>query len=360
MNTANSTAVVYTIKNEARSLPDAIRWHRALGVQRFYVFLDRTTDEMRAWLPTQPDVVVSDSVRPVDVDNPPRWISDLGPAWQGFIDARKNVNSWIAARAAAEDGITWLAMIDPDELVLPDRSAPPSPEGFRRLIRSIPAHTDQLLFRNCDVVPEHRASSFFDHRLFVERQPMLERLWKPFRKALITLPIPPKTVAGIDHRFWNIALRGNLPWRLIDPETGKPIPTGYFLSYASHKSLFRTERHDEYQPVIHHWIHRYGRRRSVVDPSARVLHFDLPDVDQFIHKFSQRRGQREFSPRHFYVRRRLTEIAAGESSHAARQYFDDYIVLDDQTRIADLVRNGVLIDLPHVASFFEISGGHRS
>lgn len=353
MSPSPSFAVTYTIKNEARCLPDALRWYRALGATRFYIFLDGTTDEMRSWLSTQPDVVVGDSVHPHSVEEPPQWIADLEPSWGHFIDARKNVNSWVAARRAAQEGIEWIAMIDPDELLLPSPDDPPSPEATSQLLAATPARVDQLLIRNCDVLPVPDPPSFFGHRFFIDRRPLLESLWRPVRKTLILLPVKPEVVARAEDRFWKTVLRQRNPWNLIDPDSDKPIPTGYFLSYASHKSLLRTKRYTHSRPVIHHWVRPSGRRRSRVHTSARLLHYDLPDAEHFVHKFSQRRGQREFSPRHFYVRRRLTEIAAGRTIDDARQYFDRQIAMGDPKRIEELLDAGVLLDLPIVASFFE-------
>lgn len=352
MPTGNAFAVTYTVKDEARMLPDALRWYRALGAERFYVFLDGTRDAMRAWLPTQPDVVVCDSPRPAEISDPPSWIGEIDVAWEGFIDARKNLNSWLAARSAADDGFAWLAMIDPDELLLPDPESGPSPEVLEAMLQRVPDRADQLLVRNCDVLAGTGDGTPFGHRYFLERRPLLESIWRPLRKIRSSVSDDPDAAARFDHAFWSLALRDKLPRKLIDPDTGATIPTGYFLSYASHKSIVRLERLCELRPFIHHWERPSGRRRAWIDPTARLLHFDIPDAEQFIHKFSQRRGNREFTPRFFAARRRLTQIASELAPEDAERFFAEQIAVCDPCRIEELEAAGIVLDVPQVPIYF--------
>lgn len=354
--TAPSFAVTYTVKDEAKLLPNALKWHRALGVQRFYIFLDGTSDAMRAWLPTQPDVVVRDSVRPEDVTDAPRFLETMAAGWDGFVDARKNVNCWLAARKAAADGIDWLAMIDPDELLLPGPAKGANPEAMEHLLAEQSGDVAQVLLPNCDVLPESASkASPFAHRHFQARYPGLEAAWRPARKVL-SLTGGPQRVAQFDQWFWDRALGNDLPRRLVHPTTGETIPAGYFLSYASNKSLLRTCDFCSWRPVIHHWVRHGGSGRTVKAKQAKVLHFDFTDAEAYLHKFGQRRGNREERPVHFATRRAIGDIALDCSEAEARRFFEQCLTISDPARMAHLVERGVALDLPQVERFFTGEG----
>ncbi|WP_284124577.1 glycosyltransferase family 2 protein [Parerythrobacter aestuarii] len=353
---APSFAVTYTVKDEARLLPDAIKWHRALGCKRFYIFLDGTSDAMRDWLPRQPDVMVRESVPPAEVRDAPGFMKVMGKGWDGYIDARKNLNSWVAARLALLDGIDWLAMIDPDELLLPDPKAGPDPAAMVRLLGEQTPDIAQLLLPNCDVLPDGKAgTSPFAQRHFQARFPALEAVWRPARKAL-SLVSNPARVARFDQWFWDRALGDDLPRRLVHPVNGETIPAGYFLSYTSHKSILRTRAHRGWRPIIHHWKCEDGEGETAKTRRARVLHFDFTTADAYLHKFGQRRGNREERPQHFAARRAIGDIALDCSDAGARRFFEQCLAVSDPERMAQLVKRGVVLDLPQVAAFFDREG----
>ncbi|ABC62368.1 glycosyltransferase family 2 protein [Erythrobacter litoralis] len=352
-----SFGIVYTVKNEARLLPDALKWHRTLGAQRFYVFLDGTTDSMRDWLDKQRDVMVRESVPPDEVRDAPGFSKKLAKGWGSFIDARKNLNAWVAARLALKDGIAWLAMIDPDELLLPDPSGGVDPIAMQSLLAGQEPDVAQVLLPNCDVLPDGAARAYpFAHRHFQARFPALEAAWRTSRKALSVVSNPLK-VARYDQWYWDKALGRDLPRRLFHPETGEAIPAGYFLSYSSHKSILRTRLARGWLPTIHHWKKGDGEGETVKAKRAKMLHFDFTDAESYLHKFGQRRGNREERPVHFAARRAIGDIALDCNEADARRFFDECLTVSDPARIAHLVKRGVALDLPQVERFFVGEGG---
>ncbi|MXP31565.1 glycosyltransferase family 2 protein [Parerythrobacter jejuensis] len=354
-----SFAVTYTVKDEARLLPDALKWHRALGAQRFYIFLDGTTDSMRDWLDTQSDVMVRESVPPAEVGDAPGFSKKLAKGWDTFIDARKNLNAWVAARLALKDGIDWLAMIDPDELLLPDPAGGVDPIAMQSLLGGQEPDVAQILLPNCDVLPDGEPrTSPFAHRHFQARYPALEAAWRAARKALSVVSNPLK-VARYDQWFWDRALGADLPRRLVHPVTGATIPAGYFLSYSSYKSILRTRLHRGWRPTIHHWTSDDGQGDMVKAKRARVLHFDFTDAASYLHKFGQRRGNREERPIHFATRRAIGDIALDCSEAEAQRFFDECLTVSDPARMAHLVERGVALDLPQIAAFFAGEGASR-
>lgn len=349
--------IVYTVKNEARLLPDALKWHRALGAQRFYVFLDGTTDSMRDWLDRQRDVMVRESVSPAEVRDASGYSKKIARGWDTHIDARKNLNSWVAARLARNDGIEWLAMLDPDELLLPDPAGGVDPLAMRSLLAGQEADVAQLLLPNCDVLPNgSERGSPFAHRHFQARFPALETAWRASRKALSLVSNPLK-VAQYDQWFWDKVLGDDLPRRLIHPVTREAIPAGYFLSYSSHKSILRTRLGRGWRPVIHHWVKDDGEGETVKAQRARVLHFDCTTPEAYLHKFGQRRGNHEERPVHFATRSAIGDIALDCSAADARRFFEDCLTVSDPVRMAHLVKRGVALELPQVERFFTSGEG---
>jgi Glycosyl transferase family 2 len=337
-------AITYTIKNEARILPDAIAYHRALGVERFYVFLDGTTDAMREWLGLQPDVRVQDTVRPETVVDPPSWIGWATENHAGWMDVRKMLNVWCANRQAHRDGFDWLALLDPDELIVPQGGLSGEVE-IGDWLGAIPDRCDQVLMRNLDVLPTgDDGGRPFGGRHFINRLGWIEALWIWPRRALSRFIRSPETIAWYDHRFFRFALGRNNPRRLVDPRSGEEIPFGYFLSYSSQKPIGRPGRMMAFEPTLHYWRRKrgsLGRPRSL--RSGNVLHFDLIDAAAFAAKFRQRVGQAEYEVKLFYPRWRLGKLATELDDAERVKFFDECLAVRDPERLAELIAAGTVV-----------------
>ncbi|WP_423142055.1 glycosyltransferase family 2 protein [Parablastomonas sp. CN1-191] len=346
-------AITYTIKDEAALLPGALAWHRALGCRKFYIFLDGTSDAMRDWLPTQPDVVVRDSIRADDVIDPPAWIDWVRENEREWMDVRKNINSWVAARTAAADGIAWLAAIDPDELILPHLFRDDDPAQMEKLLAEVPASCDQVFLPNCDLLPTGQpVAGPFEQRYFLSRLPRLHMANRILRKIAWVLTRSPVVQARVEEGFYRLMLGDAMPRTLRDPATGEQLPGAYFLSYDSQKAILRTARYARYRPRIHYWEDARGRRNAHKPAWARVLHFDLIDVDHFMHKFRQRRGTREGAQSRFAVRHVIADIAMNRPEPEVRKFFLESLCVGDPARRAMLARRGLVRDLPRVEAFF--------
>jgi Glycosyl transferase family 2 len=347
-------AITYTIKDEARLLPDALAWHRMLGCKRFYIFLDGTSDAMRDFLPTQDDVVLAPSVDPHQLANPPAWITWARANHHGWMDVRKKLNIWSATRDAHAAGFDWIGVIDPDELILPPDSDRLERPDALRWLAAVPSGIDQLLLPNLDVLAAaDDGQSPFAKRHFLNRLGRTETSWRLLRRVVSRILRKPQLVAWFDHWFFTLALGANPPRVLRDPASSKIIPFGYFLSYSNYKAIFRCARYASFDPQIHRWVapRRFaGSPRAIT--SGNVLHYDMIDAAHFRTKFGQRRGQQEFELNLFYARWKLGQMAISLSAEHCDQFFRESLSIRDETRLADLVGRGLLREIEGPAALF--------
>jgi hypothetical protein len=343
-------AITYTVKNEAKLLPDAIAYHRELGCARIYVFFDGTTDNSRDLVRDIDGVVCADSIEPRALEDVPPWISQLLPRWQESMDVRKRINTHIAAGLARAEGIEWLINIDPDELLLlnsQEVDAIGDPEAF---FTSIGGNVDQILAPNLEAVPvgEGTGRPFIDCTLFLRRFPTTEFVRRATSALLRRLLHSPMWQAWYDHWYYRVRFRGALPRLMHDPVTGASIPAGYFLGYSNHKAFIRTRTADEFRFNIHRWekIHR----RPISVKRGFILHYDLCSAEYFVEKFRQR--QPAMLVKAFYCRYMFARIARESPFETARRFFLSEICISSPAVIARLLRRNIIVQINCISQRF--------
>jgi hypothetical protein len=147
-----SVAAVMTVRNEDDILSENIRYHRYLGVERFYVFLDQGDDPsansisadsaVTLHLSTIPSLIKYDAVHQGAIQ---RWFSHH--------TARQIVNCLHAAHQARQHGIQWLLNIDPDELVCVEDHQTRQ-YALSDLLMSLPSSVGTVTFPTWEVVPQ--------------------------------------------------------------------------------------------------------------------------------------------------------------------------------------------------------------
>jgi hypothetical protein len=167
-------ALVMCIRNEERFLPAFLAYHRTLGVDRAYVYLDRCTDRSRELLARH------------------HWVVTINRD-QGNAPAQLALHQMACANDALErardEGMDWLMMLDADEFAW-GGDALPGPcawwqrwTGKRRsdlearghlvrLLERVAPETEMILLRTAEVVPELERSNkpFWTlHHVQVER-----------------------------------------------------------------------------------------------------------------------------------------------------------------------------------------------
>ena len=134
------------VRDEAPWISTFLAHHRAVGVERAYVYLDRCTDG------TAEALAGHDWVIPVPWDRPEdcRWLSELHTL----------VGPDALARAEA-DGLDWLALLDVDEFAWggPPGSLDLDRFGVDRMLSSIPDEVDAVRMATVEVVPERGRST---------------------------------------------------------------------------------------------------------------------------------------------------------------------------------------------------------
>ena len=151
-------AISYTVRNESRILPSAVRYHIAAGCTRIYIYWDGTTDGAELLVAGYPQVIARNSIRPGEIQAPPEWMAKILPWWETDMDVRKIVNTYYAAKSAASEGIEWLGSIDPDELILMGRNEEIDSDHVLKHLRRVPDDIDQLLLPNLESVPSSAES----------------------------------------------------------------------------------------------------------------------------------------------------------------------------------------------------------
>lgn len=346
-------AITYTVKNESRLLLDNIQYHREMGVRRFYVFWDETSDNAPELVKKFPEVRAFNCIRPEDVDQSPSWMPWIRANWDDWMDLRKMLNMWWAAHEAAREGIEWLAAIDPDELIIGDERARICAGAIEKMLSLVPTWADQILMPNLDVVTTkvRDASAFHDYRYFFRRLPRkLEWFWRYSRGALQIFGLSPRRIAWYDHFLFRSFLRSAFPRVMRDPQNREVIPTGYFLSYSNHKSMIRASQASRFRPLIHGWIN--AGRGAPKPRSVRlgnVLHYDLLDADYFMAKFRQRPPTTNVSD--FYVRSKFSDIAHRQDVEVY-EFFSESVVISEQSRLDELVEKKIVERIDSVANYF--------
>jgi len=350
---SNSFAITYTVKNEATVLPLAIAYHVAAGCSLVYLFWDGTTDDADKLIEGLP-VVARPSVRPEEMVDPPEWVTRLLPWWTTNMDVRKQINTYYAAKWAAEAGIEWLASIDVDELILMDRHAEIDANHITAPLSRVPAAIDQVLMPNMDVIPTAAACEqpFVECVYFQNRFRATEEVWRYSRAVLIRLlKVTPSLVAWYDYLFFWLRYRGDGARMMFDPKprdskrAGARIPAGYFLGYSSYKSLIRTSRIAGLSFSIHSWVKETRPPRTM--RLGNVLHYDMPGASYFARKFRQRSPDAIIKA--FHLRYRLAQVARECTDEELEEFFRMYIAVTDEAQMARLKRKGIAVEVQSVA-----------
>lgn len=115
-------AVVYTVKNEERLLKQNILFHKAIGIEHFFVYLDNSTDHTEQSINDLPYVEINKSVSPKQYLNQTHLEKFTSKA-EHHHTARQCLNTYNAKEKCEEKGIDWLISIDADELFIPSTSS---------------------------------------------------------------------------------------------------------------------------------------------------------------------------------------------------------------------------------------------
>lgn len=277
---ATDLPCIIAVKNERLRLPDVLRHHRSLGVTRFLIVDNGSTDNTCDFLLTQPDVDLWVTSQPYSQAN-------LGADWYDEISRRYGRNR-------------WYLIIDADELlVYPGMDKLPLPALCERLTNS-----RQLTIRApmIDMYPagniydqEYRAgSSLIEHSSYFDGDSYRYR----------------KTKSG------GLVLTGGPRTRIISGES-RP----FYHVLEKYPLRFLAER----ETIINVHIHPAANLRT--PPTAALLHFKfLPDfkdkVDDALVTQQHWRGSREYKA----YERHLSPLTSPWYRHSKKYESPDTLV----------------------------------
>jgi hypothetical protein len=159
-----------TVRDEARLLPAHLEYHRLLGVERAYVYLDEPGDATQRsiahldWVSTS-RCVAAERFR--GVPGLERFVA----CWKTHLAARQALNVADAMGRAEAAGCEWLLAIDADELVCLNRTRA-EPGALPRALARLPERVATGWLRNLEVVQCQRSAGlvFREARRFKRRR----------------------------------------------------------------------------------------------------------------------------------------------------------------------------------------------
>ena len=328
-----SAAIVSTMRSPGRDLEAWVRWHAAIGIERFYLFFDadpsESDGERVARLPGVRVIVVDRRMRArmerdaycaelLPLAGPP----ELPVASPEELTARQLCNVKMALGMARRDGVAWLLHIDVDELFVPrrGRSREPARDHFAAM------HELGIGY------------AIYDNHEALCEEPQYER---PFRDITLFRKNPRAIDPGA--------------FALAEPyfaERG-----GFFLAYANGKAAVRTVPGAE--PAGVHGFHvpldrELGRVRLL---SPAILHYPYTSFDAYLRKFRRIADRpddvllgRKWSPPLFELASR--DVVRGGDERAIRAFYERAVVMRDREKIEAWTRAGVLARIPGPSRFF--------
>src|SRR5690554_2189724 len=122
-------ALVLTVKNEFRLLRNNLLYHKAIGVDRAFVYFDNTTDNGRESIADLDFATISDSVSPGKYAHL-EYLHKFTSQAAEHHTARQCLNTFDAQQICESENIDWLISIDADELICTDPIAPTDLKSF--------------------------------------------------------------------------------------------------------------------------------------------------------------------------------------------------------------------------------------
>jgi hypothetical protein len=279
-------ALVSCVRDEARFLRTFLAYHRALGVERAYLYLDRCTD-------ASPDVAREFAwVDAISRDRRPG--SDL-------VRYQMQAADDALARARA-DGMDWLLSIDVDEYAWGDGTGPTAlvAGDLRRLLARARGDTEAVVLRTLEVVPARLPAG---------------ASWCALRHVLDT---------------------GTLSRAILDPATGRERRFDGWIGHRLGKSAVRVAA-DVQAGTPHVWTRRQGSTMPDLvpvptEPLGLHFHFVVVDAEHWRAKYRKLAEDPPIWPRGAPVafpKQSWKEAAARMTPAEAAAYFERWIAVPD-------------------------------
>ncbi len=259
-------ALVTTVRNERRLLRENLRYHHWLGVERSFVFLDRSTDGSGETVRDLPGVTVVASSQPAAV--PPRFaalpmVGNILAKLETHQTARQMVNTLVATDWARDAGCDWIVSLDPDELLCPSWTSLAAGDLVQQL-QGVAEGIQAVQFLPLEVLPVRSSTG-----------------GTPFREA-----------SHFKNRFAQTGERylhaHRFPKRVHDPYRGQDWMSTDYLGHVAGKAAGRTGR--DLLPCSVHAFQAADGSRPATLKTGWLLHYCNASFDSFLTRFRHRRA----------------------------------------------------------------------
>lgn len=238
-------AIVLTVKNEARILRNNLLYHKAIGVDKAYVYFDNTTDNGSNSIEDLEFVSSSKSVvieKYIHLDYLKKFTSQAAE----HHTARQCLNTFDAIQQCKKEGIDWLISLDADELICTNFH---EQSNIKQFFNEILKEIEVVSFKTLEAL--QRKKSY--NNVFAE-----ETFFKANKNAFFK-------------NFYN-------------PFTNNIQRFSWWYGQTMGKGAIRINRE-----IIPHNVHRYkkinGNKPRTIK-QGYVLHYHAYDTDDFIKKFT--------------------------------------------------------------------------
>jgi hypothetical protein len=197
-----SVAIAVTVKNEAQLLRPNLLYHHYAGVDRVYVFLDRSMDNTGETLKDLDFVEVAESISPEKYAHIPE-LHFMIEAYERIFTARQGLNVIHAKEKASAEGIDWIISIDADELlyVYPESMLK---DHLRTLLDKIGRHIDVVRFETLEALQRNADSinGFAEESLFMKPESaLIRKIYDPYKDTYMDI------TGVLGHRVGKSAVR---------------------------------------------------------------------------------------------------------------------------------------------------------
>lgn len=323
--TQSNVAIVTTVRAPTADLKPWVRWHKHIGIERFYIFFDAKPEPGQKAFSERgvrfihvnkalQKRMAKDAFQKTYLPFTGDW--EKPAASPDELTARQLCVVQTGLEMAQSDGVPWLLHIDGDELFYP-----PNNDAQQHFAGLTQLGIGYAIYDNHEGLCEHN------------------NVKDPFSEITLFKKNP----RGIDPS----ALKVALPYF-----QGRG---GYFLAYANGKAAVQTRPGTH--PAGAHGFHlplHYGLGRARF-LSPAILHYAYSNFEKYWRKVRRVRSYSErmllgvpWNPPLFEVA--SVKLAQAGAEEAARLFFERATVLDNPTRMRRWLKSGVLARITDVAS----------
>lgn len=237
-------AIVLTVKNEKRLLRNNLLYHKAIGVDKAFVYFDNTTDAGKESIADLDFVRTSNSV-PSEKYVHLNYLKKFTSQAKEHHTARQCLNTFDAKQQCIEENIDWLISLDADELICTDIERPSDLKAF---FKNIAGNVEEVNFKVLEVL--QRKKSY--RNVFRE-----ETLFK-------------SNIYAFPKSFYN-------------PFTKSMQEFGWWYGQGVGKGAIRVNS-DLIPRNVHHY-QKMNTNKPITIKSGNVLHYHAYDTEDFIKKY---------------------------------------------------------------------------